>query len=587
MRRVPRPVLLGGAAAVAATAAVVLGIAAYGILLRAEDPLRNPVMAAEDPYTHMVLVKEHVRDGSLEPRGAGGALYPPGFHAVTAALWVYSGLDLYDLLRFLPVALGGLAVVAIAVLAGRWDGPLAAVVAGLAIAVMPEHIARTTMASPISLVLVLLPFLALSLLEVLCGRLAWLAVAGPIAAFLVVLHPWTLGFVALAAAATLLLVAAFPWDPARHPPATRAGAAAVAAVVSAAFAAALASRWAEDGTSFSTLLAPVAGAGSWPLVALSLAVALVGVGILAALARRGSDKPLRSGPASRAGQVVGTLALAALLAAIIVPAMQQGLPQFVNPPRMLGWPVIGLAVLGLLAVPRAGSPVAHAGAGILLAALPMVFLNPLDRGFLPHRTVVLLGLGAALLAGVAATRIAAVVAQHPALRPRPGARPGHPRVLPAAAGATLLTALAVGAVVVAATPDPYEGGWYRTYEPCEFDALRRVADEASRHPGALVVTGSWQGQLVIAALAGEPRQVWFKPELFTSAAEQEAFVRWRGREPAPTYVVVERHLSASMPDARLGFLERPPFELLEGACAGAPWPARAVRVHAIEGGGGP
>src|SRR5688572_3762692 len=60
----------------------VAGAAAWGIALRLVDPLSTDVIPAEDPYTHLALTREHLRDGSIDGLNGPGAPYPPGLHAV-------------------------------------------------------------------------------------------------------------------------------------------------------------------------------------------------------------------------------------------------------------------------------------------------------------------------------------------------------------------------------------------------------------------------------------------------------------------------------------------------------------------------
>ncbi|HEV8358993.1 MAG TPA: hypothetical protein VGR28_00915, partial [Candidatus Thermoplasmatota archaeon] len=220
-----------------------LAVVALAIVLRAADPLSNPVMAAEDPYAHMALVREHLRDGRLDPALGAAELYPPGLHAVLAVLWVYGGGDLYDLMRFAPVALGAVSILGVGVLLGRWHGPVAAVAGALALALMPEHIFRSGLAAPTALDLALLPFLFGALLEVARGRFEGLAAAVPIALLMVVAHPWALLLLALGAGVFALLVLVCPWTPRLGGLPTLRGSAGAAAVVVGALGLAMLATW--------------------------------------------------------------------------------------------------------------------------------------------------------------------------------------------------------------------------------------------------------------------------------------------------------------------------------------------------------
>src|SRR5688572_26440747 len=77
---------LGATFGIAAIAAIL----ALGVVLRLVDPLSSPVIPAEDPYTHMAIVREDLRTGELQPLTEGADLYPPGLHAFLAAVLVFS-----------------------------------------------------------------------------------------------------------------------------------------------------------------------------------------------------------------------------------------------------------------------------------------------------------------------------------------------------------------------------------------------------------------------------------------------------------------------------------------------------------------
>src|ERR1051326_1688712 len=129
----------------------VAAVVGYGLQLRLQDPLSSPVIPAEDPYTHMALVREHLRDGTLDPLTQGGTIYPPGMHALLAATIAYTGVGLYDLARVGPAFFGALGLAGLALLLARFESGTAALAATVAFAIVPESIFRTTMLSPTAL----------------------------------------------------------------------------------------------------------------------------------------------------------------------------------------------------------------------------------------------------------------------------------------------------------------------------------------------------------------------------------------------------------------------------------------------------
>src|SRR5688572_12920377 len=210
--------------------AAVLCAVAVGVSLRLKDPLSTPVIPAEDPYTHMALVREHMQDGTLDPLYEPGGMYPPGLHAVLAAAWAYTGADLYQIVRLGPVLFGAVGVLGIALLAARFhhprlDGIAAGAVAALAFALAPEVVFRTTMMSPTALDLAVLPFFLLALLALLLGRLGWAAPVFAMSAFLVMSHPWVFAVLGAAGVAFLVLALLIPWPQEAAPPISMRGAA--------------------------------------------------------------------------------------------------------------------------------------------------------------------------------------------------------------------------------------------------------------------------------------------------------------------------------------------------------------------------
>lgn len=539
-----------------------------GIALRLDDPLSSPVVAAEDPYTHMALVREHVRDGSLAPLNEGGALYPPGMHSFIAAAWVYTGAELYELIRLGPALLGGIGILGMALLLWRIGGPVAAFVGALAFAVAPEMIFRSTMMAPTALDLAVLPFLLYAVLEILRGRLGWIGVAAPVSLFLVFAHPWLLLVLGAAGFMFLLLSYVLPWAVETAPPVSGRGVGAIIAIlgVSIAFA---------DFTAKSfrgTLNAPE----SLPF---GLLITLVGVaGLIPALLLIFAPKTLdvlSTTPRNRRRwqlwiSLAASAAIAVTLLLVTQRAFERGMPEYVDLAGMFGMPILVLAAAGLIALPFIRSPVAHLGAALVIVTYPFVMFNPLQSDFWPHRTAAFLGFGLVILVGTAAGALFRLTAT--ATRrwmERSAASPRRRHVSPAFAVGipAILVAVSLGGGVFAGTPEGW-GGWYRLYEPCEMDAFQEVADIAEEDPEATFITGSWQSKLVLAALGKDASRMWFDQSFFYSDDRRED-VLWNAQyEGRAVYVVIDRHFQQETPDADRGFLEQDPWREAGRWCEG-------------------
>jgi hypothetical protein len=583
----PTPPRLGRTRAGLAVAAVALAVA-LGAVLRLADPLSSPVVPAEDPYTHMALVREHLRTGDLDPLNGGEAVYPPGLHGFMAAAAVLTGADLYRLTLYGPVVLGAIGVLGVGILLWRTAGPVAGIVGALGLAVAPEAIFRTTMMSPTALDLAVLPFFLYALLRVLAGRLGWAGVAAPTAVFLALAHPWLLAILCAAGALFLLAALVLPWPAARGEPLSRMGAAACVAVLGGAFGVALAM------PTFGFVL-PLPGGVE--LVPIGIAVGILALAPVALLALWPRARAWsRAQPVRRTHVLVRvglSAAIAATLLATVAVATRQGMPQFVDLPRMVGWPLLGLAFAALVALPFLSSPVANLAASIAAATLPFVLFNPLHSEFLPHRTAVFLGFALALLAGVAAGAAARAVS-HAASRAAQAlgrARPGPAASTPWGTARPILLAtlpalfvtMLLGGTVYAGTPDAYEGGWYRLYNACEMDAFRDLAAQADANPDALFVTGDWQAKLVLASMASDSRRVWYTGDAFSSAERRETLVAQADHDGRPLVLVVDRYLRVETPEARTNFLTHDPWQPDGEWCAnmGVPQP----RVTAFTTGG--
>lgn len=505
----------------------------------------------------MALVKEHLRDGTLDSLNPGGRLYPPGMHALLAATAVYTGTDLYEIMRLGPVIFGAIGILGIGLLLFRFEGPVGAFVGALAFAVAPEVILRSTMMAPTAVDLAVLPFLLYALLEVLRGRLAWLGVAATLCVFLVFSHPWILTIVALAGAVFTVAALALPWPASRGPPVSPQGFVAAVGVVGVAWSLAVWGCGGACGPGFGEILPQ--GERLSALVPL-MAIAALLPALILRLAPKSFDwvsprTPPR--PSLTLGRAVASAALAILLLLVTLPAINRGMPSSVNLPFMFGWPILLMAAFALVVLPFIPSPAAHMGAAIFAATYPFVIYNPFDSPFWSHRTAVYLGVGIVILTGVAAGALAraaahAIVTRRLALlaAPRQRARAAF------AVLAGLLVAGSLGGTVYAATSTEEQTSWYRLYSACELDGLREVARAADADPSALIVTGTWQPKLVLAALTTDASRVWFKADFFSSPQERNQTMADKSRA---VFVLVDDYLAAQSPKPDPSFLWQPPW----------------------------
>jgi hypothetical protein len=508
------------------------GVAALAVGLRLTDPLSTSTLPAEDPYTHLGLTREHLRDGHLDDLDGQGDPYPPGLHAVLATVSVTGGVPLEDLVRFGPVAFGVVLVAGVALLVGRLEGAAAALVAALLVAVTPELVFRQQMMAPTALDLALLPFALLGLALLARGRLAWAAPTAVLLAFLVVAHPWSFGILGLTGLAFLLLAVIAPWSD--RPGLDAGGLACAILLLGSASALALSGCWGACGPGFTVLddggstdldldgLAIVVGAGSFLLA-----------GAIASdrrLAQRGLDA-LR--PLGRTASLVVGLGLASAATATILVARQRGYPNLVAPEFMLGWPLIVVGIAGLAVVPFARRPGAHVAAALIIATLPFTLLDPFHSPFWPHRTAAYLGIALACSAGCAAGWAARFLGGAAATwrgRNLPWAR----AIVPG-----FLVAVVLGAGLAAAAPPAYPP-WYRLHDECEAEALRDLAAQADANPRLVIDTGSWQTRLVLAATADNASRIWYDDALLKSDRRQRDLVAYSEGTHRPVLIVVDR-----------------------------------------------
>lgn len=575
--------------ALASSVAVAIALV-LGIVLRLDDPLSSPVIPAEDPYNHMALVREHLADGRLDPLNPEGTLYPPGFHAYLAAAWVFSGVDLYELVRLGPVLLGAIGLVGIAVLLWRTHGPVAAAIGTLVAAVSPEAVFRTTMMAPTALDLAVLPFVLLALLETARGRLAWAVPAAVGLVFLAYAHPWVVILIGLVGAGFVLLGAVLPWPRARGPSVAPRGVAVASVLLGATLALVLSDCLGVCGGNPNTLPGQALQARFAPWI---LAASLV-PGALVLFAPRSLAWIGRAGPEVRATtfRYATAALLAAGLLAATAAAYDQGLAYGVDPAKWFGWAALIAGVVALVVLPFHPGPASHLGAALILVTYPFVFFDPLHVWFLSHRTGVYLGLGLFLLLGSFAGAVvdwAAGVAARTQYAPAPaplrvprGAPLRGPRPQRALVPVLLIGLMFAGTVAAAPEPEP----WYRLFNECEADALRTAADAAAREPGAVVITGDWRAKLVVAAQTTNASRVWFKADFFdpARASERDGLVKWLEDSERPLLVVDDVYIEQANPRADTSFLRRDPFDPLTDPCTRPGVPGSSLVVYQTPGG---
>jgi hypothetical protein len=565
---------------------LMLAIAAavgYGLHLRLQDPLSSPVIAAEDPYTHMALVREHLRDGTINPLNSGSDTYPPGMHALLAATIAFTGVGLYDLARVGPAFFGALGLAGIGLLLARFEGAPAAIAGVLAAAIVPEMIFRTTMLSPTSLDLALLPFFSVAVLETLQGRLGWAAAAGALAGFMLMAHPWVFGIIGVAGLALILLSTVLPW-PERHGPAMDAwGLVAVVAIVGLGIGLGLNGCWGGCGPGFREVLGPGSSGTTSMLANVVIVIALIPL-----LAKAVSPKafeaflPHRRPAPSLALRLVCSNVLLVGIVVTVFLASKQGMPPFVNLPRMIGWPLLLLGGFGVIALPFRPSPAGHLGAALALSTLPFVLFNPFHSEFWSHRTAVYFAVGVCILVGVAfavlvqlgtalASKLpAAASATAVKVAGQPPAAAAPRKLTPLLALSGLLVLVCLGGGVYAATPAQYEGGWYRLYTPCEYAGLNAIANQANASPGLLVITGDWQAKLVIGGLTNDNSRLWYKPDFYNDATERGNVVQMLEEQGRPIVVLVDSNLGTpnNVP-VEAGFLASSPWTPIGSWCPGS------------------
>lgn len=538
------------------------GILAFAAVLRLEEPLRSPALAAEDPYTHVVFAKEIMDRGAFgDSRNLGTTMYPPGLHALMVVLGPWTGFGVYEFARFAPVAFGLLAVLGTYLLAARLGGALAGLVAAFAVAVMPEHVFRTNLMFPTALDLAIIPAWLLAF-HLAChpggkdgladpaprrGAIFLFAAMTPALAFT---HPWVVPLFA-APAGVYVAMRVVRAGGGFLVAARRLALPAVLLVLACAFA--MASRWDESDTGFADFMAhvgPLAPLANLQLPAPLLFILLMGILSLAAAPAVALAAALATLRAPRVLRIVlGAVAAIALVSGALFLGMARELPLHVDYRYMLGPVPVTLALAGLALALVRPTPLGDLGLALGLVLYPLTAINFFDSEFWPERTVVYLSVGVALLAGSAVgaggtrlLRFARTPARRRALAPV-----GLAAALLLVAGATL------------AEPAPTYP-WYRLYDDASFAGLQEAAERVGSEEGARVFVQTWQPALVVRAL-GDTDVVWFSPEFFKDGGAREKQI---GQVEGPIYVVVDKHTLKNVDKgkASLGFLEDDRFEVV-------------------------
>lgn len=551
----PLGVKITGALALAAVITV-------GILMRLVDPLSTPVIPAEDPYTHMNLIRDHLRTGTLEALNPPGTMYPPGMHAFLAGVFAFSGLDLYDVFRIGPAFLGGIGILGMGLLLWRFVGPIGGFVGALGYAVAPELIFRTTMMAPTALDLAMLPFTVYALLETATGKIRWGIPTAAIMLFFVFAHPWLLGLLVPATVAFVILSLVAPWD--GEPSPAPLGLALVLGFTVGGFGLAMTGCGGYCGRGFAQFL-PAAIDGMGVLVfALAFTPALA-LALAPGLRDRLAGHPGWGMPTW--GKAIVSGLLGAVLFLVTYAALQGGMPPQVDLPRMIGWPALGLAAFALVVFPFISGPLAMFGVAFAAATFPLVIFNPFDSPFWSHRTAAFFGLSAMILVGVSAAALerwgTRAVGSMRDRMPRANHAPWASALFLVPA---LLIAFSMGGAVYAGTPGEYDGGWYRMYEPCEMEAFHDIQEEMEEDPSALVITGAWETRLAIGSLDEDPSRVWADRDFFYDERYRGDLMAQKASQGVTIYVVTDRQMDHEDPDMPKGFLEGDAWEHRGGWC---------------------
>lgn len=347
--------------------------------------------------------------------------YPPGLMFMLAPAALLGPDAFYWFARFAPPFAGVVEVLGVFLLCRYMLDEAAGFAGGFLAAVTPENITRTTLLFPTALTLAVLPFAFLFLFRALEGHRGSRQALAALALLLLVTHPWGLGLAAPPILAYWFLTA--------------------------------------DGNR-------VTVAGICTLVAGGV------VALFYLLPATWNPFPVLFGNVQH--QV-------AYLAAD-PSSLWTNLPVYVDPPAMLTYPVMAAGALGAGVAAARRSRIGLFALCWTLLTLPIVLVHWFGMWFLPHRTVVFLGLGLAMLGAVLF---------HALARSGPGV--GRTR---RAAGLAFAAVLVVSTVPAAAETSP----WYRIYDQQDYEFWSRLEE----HDPPLVVAPSWETKAGYRALTGNP-----------------------------------------------------------------------------------
>lgn len=563
VRRMAR--VMGGRAGSWTAAAALACIAAWAFWLRVRDPLLvNPVIPAEDPFTHIALAREHLATRSIAPLYPGSVVYPPGFDLLLALASAWTGVGFTTLAQTLPGLLGAIGVLGVAAVAWRAFGRSGAVLGSLVYALTPEVVFRGELLAPTALDLALMPLLLFGMAQVVAGRWHWMPAAAAAAVFETMAHPWALGLLAAGGALTIVL-----WlvRGTQLPRLAWPAVAAAVALLGTLLAVSLTGCGGWCGAGFDEVVRPPAGLSldrwAWTLgLASWLPLAVVAV---QRFRLRPRDATADDPPADRAAAPWRPAALAAVhalsLLLLVTVAWRQGLPRFVSP-AAFGWPVLALAATGFVLCPFARHPLALAAAGIMWVTLPLVLFNPFHSAFWPHRTMAYLAVGCAL-----AVAAAAPVVLGAAQDARGVMRPRVRRMLvPGALVAAALVIAGGGFAVAAETPTA--APWYRLFDACQAGVLDGVATQARADPQALYLLGSWQSKLVVSAFGSNASRLWFAQDLMVQPLQRATVVDAAARAGRHVHVVIDTYTLAARPRVNLTGLDGSTWTTIRHECPG-------------------
>ncbi|HWG89608.1 MAG TPA: hypothetical protein VNZ52_02045 [Candidatus Thermoplasmatota archaeon] len=535
---------------------LLVGISIYAGMVRTVDPASTPVVGAEDPYTHMVFVKEHLDRGYFDDSfWIGTGLYPPGMHAWVAAVVATTGVDLYEFTRWAPIAWGVLAVIGTFLLVARYAGVTGGAVAGFLIAQSPEHIFRTTLLFPTALDLALMPFAFLGLLLLVVDGERWggAALFGITTLALTYAHPW-MGFIICGVSGILLVVHYLSLIPAhrdgtRNPKMdlTNHLVATGLMVPLFAFAVNYNERYDGDkgflGSAFGRVNGVLEGFVGSAFIGWVLLVG--GIALFVSWALKRSFGPYREGVTKGNHQkaLLAWMPLGLLLGAGLAWQMYSHitthgheLPVFVNYKAMLGIPLIVLALAGIAIAFMTLNPAGLLGALTVALLFPVTVADLFNSWYLPHRTVVYVLFGAAVAAGAGVGALAEhVLANRAPVKFRTPAR------------ATLGAVAMAGVLFIATTNAASTYDWYRLYEPDEFEGIQDVIGMIREDETMFVAAPNWQSNLLLRALGdGVEDQVGWGEKLFTTPEWRERFIHNHTRDGHTLYVIMDGHMQKQL-----------------------------------------